>query len=44
MTKAQDYRDFSLESFKFIAGLTNIRPDFEQFDFKYFIDARSLPP
>lgn len=41
MTKAQDYRDFSRQSFQFIAGLTDIRPESEQFIFKYFIDARS---
>jgi hypothetical protein len=33
--------DFSLQSFQFIAGLTNNRPESDKFIFKYFIDARS---
>jgi len=41
MTKAQDYRDFSLKGFQFIIGQTDDRPKSERFTFKRFIDARS---
>lgn len=40
MVKSQDYRDFSRQSFQFIAGLSDIRPE-SKINFKNFIDARS---
>jgi hypothetical protein len=41
MTKKQDYCDFTIQSFQFIAGLSNTRPESERFTLKYFIDGRS---
>ncbi|MBN3949380.1 MAG: hypothetical protein HWQ38_24120 [Nostoc sp. NMS7] len=41
MTKAQAYRDFTIQSFRFIAGLSNACPESERYTFKYFIDGRS---
>lgn len=43
MSKTQEYRDFSLKAFEFIAGLTDDHPELKETEFslKRFIDARS---